>query len=246
MVEFLYTGNYGDPYLPEGLLLPCITLCARECSSILVETTAAGDQQSSTSGDEADTSSSMLVQRLLRHVRANAIADYYNIPKLAELTRSKIQQAHLDEWDPNAWLDVTKTALTITGDSDFHDTLAQIFAGHASEFLDKEQGGEIIGDFGMGVLRHRIQAANMDDYRLRLEILELGEELRAEQVRREVLEARLHRVIENMRNCVQTLGERDMCRNGTCHADFDCYIEQRGQTHEPMFTLRCAKCRCKH
>ena len=83
----------------------------------------------------------MLVQRLLRHVRTNTIADYYNIPKLAELTRSKIQQAQLDQWDPNAWLDVTKNALAITGDPAFHDTLAQIFAGHASEFIGKKQGG---------------------------------------------------------------------------------------------------------
>jgi hypothetical protein len=98
----------------------------------------------------------MVVQHVLRHVRTNAIADYYNIPKLAELTRSKIQQAQQDQWDPNAWLDMTKTALPITGDSVFHDTLAQVFAGHASEFFDKKQGGEIIGDFGMRVLRHCI------------------------------------------------------------------------------------------
>ena len=27
MVEFFYTGNYGDLYLPKGLLLLCIALC---------------------------------------------------------------------------------------------------------------------------------------------------------------------------------------------------------------------------
>jgi hypothetical protein len=54
----------------------------------------------STGGDQEGASGPMLVQRLLRHVRANAIADYYNIPKLAELTRSTIQQAQLDQWDP--------------------------------------------------------------------------------------------------------------------------------------------------
>ena len=98
----------------------------------------------------------------------------------------------------------------------------------------------------MGVLRYRIQAEDIDEGLLRLEILELKEELRTEEIRRQVLQARMHRVIENMRNCVQTLGERDMCRNSTCCADFDCHIEQRGQTHEPVFTLRCAKCCCKH
>ena len=90
------------------------------------------------------------------------------------------------------------------GDPAFHDTLAQIFAGHAFEFIDKKQGGEIIGDFGMGVLRHRIQAADIDEGLLRLEILELKEELWAEEIRRQVLRARMHRVIESVRNCVQT------------------------------------------
>lgn len=69
----------------------------------------------------------------------------------------------------------------------------------------------------------------MDGHLLRLQILELKEEFRTEQIRREVAEARIHRIIENMRNCIQSLGDRDICRNSNCRTDFDCYIEQKIQ-----------------
>lgn len=211
-----------------------------------VDTTASDDRDPSMGGGQADTSSSLLAQSLLRHVRTNAIADYYDITKLAELTRSKIQKAQLDQWDPYAWLDVTKNALATTGDQAFHDTLAQIVAHHVSDFLDMDQVGDVMNEFSVKVFRHRIQTAETEDRFLRLQILELERELKVEQTRREVAEARIHRVRENMRNCLETLRERDLCRNSSCQADFECYIEERGQAHEPMFTLRCARCLCKH
>lgn len=216
------------------------------CLLFAVETTASDDRDPDKGSEQADTSSSMLAQSLLRHVRTNAIADYYDISKLAELTRSKIQQAQLDQWDPYAWLDVTKNALATTGDQAFHDTLAQIVAHNVSDFLEMDHVDDVINEFSIRVFRHRIQAADMDERLLRLQILELERELKVEQTRREVTEARIHRVRENMRNCLETLRERDVCRNSSCQANFDCYIEERGQIHEPMFTLRCARCLCKH
>lgn len=203
--------------------------------------------KNTTSGNEQeDTSSPQLAQSLLRHVNANAIADYYDISKLTELTRSKIQQTQLIQWDPDAWLNATKNALFITGDRTCHDILAQTIAHNASNFLVMDQLDEVMNNFSIRVFRHRVQAAETDERLLRLQILELKKELEVEQTRRGLAEAKTHRVIENMRNCVEISRERDICRNSSCHTSFNCYIEERGQIHEPLFTIRCTKCRCKH
>lgn len=204
-----------------------------------------GDLKSDTS-ENADASNTTLADHSLHHVRMNAIADYYNIAKLAELTRSRIQQLPLDKWDPHVCLEVTRNALDLTGDRAFHKTMALVVAQNIRELLTMEQLGEIINDFGIDVLRHRTQRFEVDEGRLRLQLLQLQEELRMEQVRRESSEARADRIIENIKQCMQSLVDRAICRNNNCRAQFDCYIEQRGQTFEPLFTLRCAACRCRH
>lgn len=45
--------------------------------------------------------------------------------------------------------------------------------------------------------------------------------------------ARAARVRENMNRCFETLREKDYCRNSKRHAEFNCYIKERG--HQQKF-----------
>ncbi|VUC32991.1 unnamed protein product [Clonostachys rosea] len=83
-------------------------------------------------------------------------------------------------------------ALTITRDQAFPDTLAHIVAHRVSDFLDMNQVGEAMNEFGIGVFRHRIQAERIDEGLPRLQIFEFQGELKAEQARREVAETTIH------------------------------------------------------
>lgn len=124
--------------------------------------------------------------------------------------------------------------------------MAQTVAEHIQEFLGMKEFESVVDEFGIKVLRHLAEKAQADQGRHVTQALQLVQELRAEQSRSITAEARTLRVIENMQSCIRALGERDGCRASTCSADFECYIEQRGQEYEPIFTLRCAKCRCRH
>lgn len=64
------------------------------------DSSAGKDQRSNKDGGRPGISSAALAETLLRHVWMNSIADYYDVPKLAELSRRKIQKAQEDSWDP--------------------------------------------------------------------------------------------------------------------------------------------------
>ncbi|KAK3395033.1 BTB/POZ protein [Podospora didyma] len=181
------------------------------------------------------------------HVRVSVVADYYNIPGLAQLANAKIQSAPAGEWDAQALLDATKESLNIANDQALRETMAILAAQNLKKLLDTDQLGDLIGDFGVAVLKKYTQEVEQ----LRRDLNEKSD-LLAQSVGREMLAtenadrnaARAARVQENMSRCLETLREKDCCRNSKCRAEFKCYIETRGQ--QPVYTLRCAKCGCRH
>lgn len=213
MVEFLYTGDYGSP-LHE----------AQETNDASVAGSTASDDD------------------LLQHVYLNSIADYYGIKALAELSKAKLQKASENASTEAALLDAAKEALGRTGDTTLHAMLAEATAKNIRQYLDTDQLAELVGNFGIKIIRNMIAAEDT----MRSNITHLLFELEVERARHKGAEARSAQIVENINNCMKTLEERKECRNQSCRADFSCYIEQRGQAFEPLFVLRCAECRCRH
>lgn len=179
---------------------------------------------------------------MLQHVQINAIADYYNIERLSELSRSKFQQACQSTWDTQSFIDATSGALGLSGDGALHEVIATEAAKNIHTLLEIDHFADIIGEFGTRVLRNCIKKAEADQHR----VFQLRFDLEQEHSKRQAAEARADRIIENIGKCVQTMRERGFCRNHSCMAEYQCYIERRGQSFEPLYTLRCAKCRCKN
>lgn len=212
MLEFLYTGDYGS--LPQ-------------------ETDKNDNSSTFSAGHDED-------EALLQHVYVNSIADYYDIKVLADLTRSKLWDASQNTSSPMSILEAAKVALSRTGDVALHDMLAEATADDITIYLETDQLAELIGRFGIEILR-RVMAVERE---LRLKIMHLQTERESEEASRKGAEARSAQVIKNINDCATTLKVINECRN--CRAVFNCYIEQRDRPFGPLFSLHCAHCRCRH
>ncbi|KAI9895995.1 hypothetical protein N3K66_009064 [Trichothecium roseum] len=221
MVQFLYNGEYNDQFQDQ-------------------------DEDTYSLFESTDNNISTPVENLAQHIRANAIADYYDIDGLAELSRKKVQYACQHSWNPESFLYATKEALVLTGDKSLHEVMALAAAQNLQELTKFDHLAELITEFGVQVLRKRIEKAEVVEEELHDKIMQLQTELDYERNRRKTSETREDRVLQNIRRCVRKLQETERCRNSSCWANFLCYIEEHGQVFEPTFTLRCANCRCRH
>lgn len=215
MLEFLYTGDYGSLTAP---------------GSLVGQVGETDEPLASPAAVEQDD--------LLQHVRLNSIADYYDIKPLAELSKAKLRLASQNTLNEPVLLNVAQEALNRTGDTTLHTMLAEAIGTNIRKFLETKQLAEIVGGFGVEILRTVVARQG----ELQRKMIELQFQL----ARLRVVEKRSAQIVENINSCMRTLGERRECRNSSCRADFECYIEQRGQPYEPLFVLRCAQCQCRH
>ncbi|KGQ10249.1 hypothetical protein BBAD15_g4410 [Beauveria bassiana D1-5] len=167
MVEFLYTGDYGSP-LHE----------AQETNDASVAGSTASDDD------------------LLQHVYLNSIADYYGIKALAELSKAKLQKASENASTEAALLDAAKEALGRTGDTTLHAMLAEATAKNIRQYLDTDQLAELVGNFGIKIIRNMIAAEDT----MRSNITHLLFELEVERARHKGAEARSAQIVENINN----------------------------------------------
>lgn len=137
MVEFLYTGGYGTK---------CSCKVTSQCQHphVAHRCTCAQEERDVMKADRG----------YLHHVWVNAIADYYNIGPLAELTKANIKAAYPNRMDPAEWAEVTKQALDLTGDKTFHDTLAQLAADDIKNLLAKDGLEDVIDPFAILIIGH--------------------------------------------------------------------------------------------
>ena len=172
------------------------------------------------------------------HVRVNAIADYYDIKPLANLAKAKIKESIRESWDAQAFIDAAKEALCETGDKAVHEMMGTVAVEHVGELAEMDQLVDVVGDFALPLLQKQARV----EQELRQKLLQLEADYENEQQRCKIAEARASRLIENIDRCREKLHKRDVCRNPRCKAEFRCYIEQRGQSSDPIYTLRCEKC----
>jgi hypothetical protein len=175
------------------------------------------------------------------HVRVNAIADYYDIKQLADLAKAKIKGSILESWDVQAFIDAAKEAIRETGDKEVREMMGAVAAEHVGELATMDQLVDVVGDFALPLLKNQARV----EQELRQKLLQLEADYGGEQRRREIAEVRASRLVESIDRCREKLSKRDACRNPRCKAEFHCYIEQSGQSSNPVYRLRCEKCGSK-
>lgn len=168
---------------------------------------------------------------LFEHVRVNSIGDYYGIDKLVSLANTKIKHLLRSDSEDQSWVaslpSATKSAVQSTGDGELLGILASATAANISTLLESDQLTRlgVVTDFSIKVLQ--ILAGEREESKLQL--LEAQE-----QIRQSKLE------ISALRGCLEVLKKTNRCRNLSCDAEFQCFIDPN------ECLLRCTRCRCKH
>ncbi|EWZ28852.1 uncharacterized protein FOBCDRAFT_204642 [Fusarium oxysporum Fo47] len=168
MVNFMYTEEYEVGYVHEA--------------------------SGSATGHETERTE--VTEALLCHVRVNAIADYYNVPKLTQLANSKIQTILRDSWLAESFSHVVKEASVSTGDVALHDIITSTAAYHIEELVEFQSFAdlEVMSEFAIKVLRSC--ARRIRDIESQLQYIQSV--CKKEAVRAD-------RVIGNIDNCLRTL-----------------------------------------
>ena len=122
MVEFMYTGDYSVTTEDNGL-----------------DTSETPNPDDS---EEAECTANLEI--IKRHVRVNAIADYYDIPSLQRLSSSRIEDT-FDEipFHTDVLLGVLKEVQEKTGDRELYQILASAAANHLGEVLNDNNFGAL-------------------------------------------------------------------------------------------------------
>lgn len=188
--------------------------------------------------------------KLHQHVRVNAISDYYDLPKLRQLSRENLSRECKVNGVDKTLLSATKEARTTSGDVHLHETLATIAAQNIRSLYDKDGFAELCTDFSAKIIFDIIPLL----VSLEAEVCELDSRLKRAEVDIATEHMQLkneataqNSTIQSMRACHRNLRKTKFCRNVNCEAEFTCYIEEeRKGNGESAFNIRCAKCRCKH
>ena len=199
---------------------------------------------------------------LIRHVRVNAIADYYDIPQLKKLVNTKLQNVLETNWSADGFSHVIKEVFTSTTDKALRNIVSSTVVTHIEELIEHKDFAalEIMSDVAISIIRDIIKANKAKNGLLAEKIQVVESQLEATKSRLRSSERsydyeksvhdsdafRAARTIEGFNGCITTLSETHKCRNITCNADFACYIERDGPVSEPTYMLRCARCRCRY
>lgn len=188
---------------------------------------------------------------LLCHTRVNAIASYYNIPRLRKLANSKIENILATGWSAAHFLTVASEILQSNDDKALHKVIALTAAEHIEELIESKKFTKLIDSthftaFALAVLQntvtaHRSSADELKTAQFRIQNLERECGLERSNVDR--ITERSNGIVEKFDECRRVLKRWDNCRNISCNAEFSCWIEGGG---ESSYLLRCARCQCRH
>ena len=221
MVEFLYTKAYDNPTEEQG--------------------------SEGVSGSE--TTKARTAEILLGHIRVSVIADYYDIPQLKKLANTKIQHIIETNWSPHGFSEVVKEVFNSTTDRELREIMSLAATAHIEELLQSEDFAEldVMSDFAIGIIRNMFATYKADKSSTSRELQDMKHRLRSLKADYDnERSAREHETgkADRISHCLEILSGTQSCRN--CDADFACYVERGGTHSKPQYTLRCAKCYCRH
>jgi len=229
LVSFFYTGDYyGEP--PEE--------SAQDEDTVVTDADAdeqAGGDSATPSDNEEDTKE-INDQTLLFHLKVNAIADYYDIPELRDLAKSKVGEIlHAHE--------TILPCLLREVSSGAHANLNSIIAKAVTE----------VHDFSK-LLKQNDTCVKLDPILYTEIIAACSKEMailnRKLKVFQERYKTQLACTMANDKaidTCLGKLNETQKCRH--CDEKFSCFIEAEAVTFgssQRTYMLRCKSCRTRH
>ncbi|KAI0005617.1 hypothetical protein F4779DRAFT_620986 [Xylariaceae sp. FL0662B] len=155
LIDFLYTGKYEvrSPEAPRT-----------QDEQLNVEGLAIADNDDDASPTHTEDTEALdpyserqnMLERLLSHVRVNAIGDYYAVTALCGLASSRICQIMQTDWSQEVFISVLEQALESTGDKSFYEMAASLTAEHMAELVAAERFVklDLPSTFAMGLLQN--------------------------------------------------------------------------------------------
>lgn len=250
MVSFLYAREYhvDIPEDEEGVTQDA---AATEDNNGQEENDNGGWPENDGSGHNADDSGSdatnrsdhmesgRAIERLLRHLQVNAIANYYDIPGLLDLAKSNI------EGILRTYSKAVPRILREISTSNAHTNLYPIVATAVSE---RSSIKELFEEDGMETveldtsLSKEIAIACGKRINKKDSVLKCFESLCTEKLTENAV------ITTAIDTCLTKLSNTSKCRH--CGHTFACIIqsgeEVEAGVHRPTYTLRCRDCRTRH
>jgi len=102
----------------------------------------------------------MTTEILLRNVRVNAIADYYDILRLKQLVNTKIQHVLKTSWSAFGFSNIVKEAFNSTSDMALYNIMTLTATTHIEELLELKDFAvlEVMNAFSISVIQNTIAA----------------------------------------------------------------------------------------
>lgn len=88
---------------------------------------------------------------LLQHIRVNAIADYYDIPRLAKLATSSIESILQNSWLTDSFPRVVQEVLSLTGDATLHAAITSTAVNHIEELVESQSFADMFNTIPFAV-----------------------------------------------------------------------------------------------
>lgn len=191
---------------------------------------------------------------LLRHIGVHAIADYYNIPQLANLAKTKLQQILVADWPVDSFATALGEAFRSTCDASLHDIFTSTATAHIEELIDQPDlcSMELMSGFSQGVLRNLLAERRAErivhDFALQKSETQLGVSKGCVEVLQATLCSAVERadcIVKNFEKCIEVLNKTARCGGSHCSARFGCCIITDTLSNPPTYKLYCSTCQCE-
>ncbi|KAF4955665.1 hypothetical protein FGADI_4358 [Fusarium gaditjirri] len=239
MVTFLYTGDYKLTPEPEKKAPQQDHDDKREEGEIVSD-----DEKMSQYPREPQKVGDKTVYQIASHLRVNAIADYYNIDKLAKLSTGKINLILKKEVDFFIIPQIIAEMNTANRDSE----LRSLIASATARYIEELASSQVLRTID---LEHHLTIEILEACGQRIQ--QLMEDLSAAHKMKGHYKEAEHKqeqaknvLLAKFRTVSQQLQNTPKCRN--CKKDFGCYIEEPTLlfTEVSPYVLRCGGCGCRH
>ncbi|KAF5723135.1 speckle-type POZ [Fusarium mundagurra] len=233
MVSFLYSADYRLAPKPENKPAQDES---REEGEIV-----SGEDSMTEASRASQRIADETVYKIVSHLRVNAIADYYNIEKLAKLSTSKIESILKKEVDFHIIPQVIAEMSTANRDSELRSVIASATARYIAELASSQALRTI--DLEHQLTIEILEACGKRIQKL-VEDLSALHELKDKVISK--LEGDRDVTAANVRAIIQKLQATPKCRN--CKKDFWCWIEELAfaPAEIPRYSLRCRSCQYRH
>ncbi|KAJ4011468.1 hypothetical protein NW752_008467 [Fusarium irregulare] len=236
LVSFFYKGDYYEKLLTES---------AHDEDTVITDAnydeggntiSESNDQAGSkATSDPVEKAKADAIEVLVVHLEVNAIADYYNIPKLRDLAESKIRNLLLGN---NTILPRLLREVSSGAHANLYAIIAEV-AAESYDISDLFSEDDTLFKLDPALYSKIIVACSLRMALLKKELEDVQVSCKTAQdlvAANNIAIATIH----------AKLGMTPKCRH--CDEKFNCYIEKEGSglNSEPGFMLRCTSCRTRH